>query len=884
MHRLRLRLRALLDRDHDRTLRDELQLHIDLQADEYVMQGMPVADAQARAQREFGNVTRIQEASHEVFAIGPLEGLLKDLGYALREMKRSPAFTAVAVVSLGIGIGIATATFSVIDALMLRGLPVPRPERLVAVSSATSASWSRWNYATYRQWADAADAPFVTAAVHDFSDMQHPTVTGVDNARVSLVSGNYFDVLGVPAAAGRTLFSLDDRPGGPPVAVISHAFMERHFGSAGAIVGRGLEVNGTPYQVVGVVRRGFAGDWVGQPTDIWLPLSLHPVVTRAPANLLSDSSSARWLRVIARLHDDVSAEQAAASANVLRHRMTVVRSAGAEQSARERSEQVVLLSAAQGYAPLRERYSQPLMIVSAIVLLVLVVASANFSNLLYGRSHSRQQEFAIRLVLGAGVWRIARQSLTECVLLAVLAGGLGLLVSSWATGAALAWFAATIQPVALEAGLDLRVMAFAGAAVALVVLFGLIPCLAAARLSAVQQLSQAAARERRSNVIRRGFLVAQLALCAVLLIGAALMVRTVQNLRTQSLGFDRNILLLTVAPGRAGYSGESASMLLERIREQLVALTDITHVSLTAAPLLDVRGYWLDSSERLGVDGRPPVAGVRWTFADVGPGFFETMGMPLLRGRGLDEGDFNPAADVVVINQALAHLLFGSEDPLGRRVTTAPAAPALSVVGVVNDARQTSPRDRGLAVMYRPLQQPPPQVVMAIRANGPVVNAIDVVHHQLNALDPNLPIVSMQTVEEVLNAAIAQERLLQTFSNWLGLLVIVVVCVGLHALIANDVAERTHEIGVRLALGATRAQIAGRVLRDGAMLVLVALAFGVPLGVAAAQPLSSKLYGLRTDDPQAIAAVMLLLMTVAVIAALRPAQSASRIDPISLLR
>jgi predicted permease len=882
LHRLRLRLRALRSRGHDGELRDELQLHIDLLTEEYVARGMSANDARSRAHRQFGNATSLQERSHDLFSLRPLEGLGKDLGYTLREIRRSPGFTAVAVISLAVGIGIATTSFSVIDALMLRGLPVPQPERLVAFSSPTAATWSRWSYATFRQWADAPDAVFDIAAVYNLNDLEQPRMPGVANARVSLVSGNYFAVLGVPATAGRVLEAADDRRAAArPVAVISHAFMERQFGTSGAILGRSLELNDTVYQVVGVTPRGFSGDWVGQPTDIWLPLSVHPAMVGGSSNLLSDVSSARWLRVIARLWPGVTMEEATASANLLFHRFLSAQSA---TPVRDRSDQIALLSAARGYAPLRQRYAQPLMAVSAIVLLVLVVACANFTNLLYGRSRSRQQEFAMRLVLGSGGWRVVRQSLTECVLLASLSGVCGLLVSSWVTTAALKRFAATIQPLELDARFDARVLSFAVGCVGLVVLFGLVPCLKGARLTASQHLAQAATRERRGNAMGRVFLVAQLALCAILLIAAGLMVRTVDNLRSQSLGFDRNVLLLTLAPARAGYSGDAAAMLLERVRERLLAIRGVSSVSTTSAPLLDNRAYWVDSSERLSIDVGAPMPGARWTFAEVGPGFFESMGMPLVRGRGLEEADFNPPAQVAVINQSLARVLFGSEDPIGRAVGVAGSPATSVVVGVVNDARQTSPRDRGLAVIYHPLRRPPPQVVLAIRTIGPAADAVDVVRHQLGAMDQDLPIVDVQTIEDLLNAAIGQERLLATFASWLGLLVIVVTCIGLHALVDNHVAERTHEIGVRLALGATRGGVALRVLRHSGSLVGLALCVGVPLSLAATRPLSSQLYGLRPDDPQTITAVILLLLAVAFVAAIRPARSAARVDPIVLLR
>jgi predicted permease len=392
-------------------------------------------------------------------------------------------------------------------------------------------------------------------------------------------------------------------------------------------------------------------------------------------------------------------------------------------------------------------------------------------------------------------------------------------------------------------------------------------------------VSQAATRERRRHLTGRLVLIGQLALCAVLLIGAGSMLRSVENLRSQSLGFDRNVLLVTIGGGR----GEAGALPLGRVREQLRAIRGVSAVSTTGSPLLDTRAYWIDGSERLAVDGREPVTGIRWTFADVGAGFFETIGMPLVQGRGIDDADFNPPSDAVVINQTLATLLFGSRNPIGSRIGMTASSPRLRIVGVVNDARQTSPRDRGLGVVYRPLHQFPPQVVLAVRTIGPPASFADVVQHQLKGID-GLDVIAVRTVEGLLNDAIAQERLLGTLAAWLGVLVIVVACVGLHALISNDVAQRTHEMGVRLALGATRASVALLVLRDCLALVGLGLAIGVPLSVAATRPLSSQLYGLPSGDPQTVAAVVVLLVAVALIAAGRPAQSAARVDPVVLLR
>jgi predicted permease len=886
--RLWRRVRVLVSVTHDRELRDELQLHLDLLTEEYVSQGVPPAEARARAQRDFGNATRIQETSHDLFAFRGLEQLLKDVNYAAREIKRSPWFTAVAVLSLAVGIAAVTTTASVVDALLLRGLPVHEPERLVAVSRGNATPWSRWRYGDFRQWSDAPDAPFRVAAVYTLNDLERPLLPATDaeplqSVRVSLVSGGYFDVLGISMAAGRPILPDDDRlPGGHPVAVISHSYWARQFGQSEGIIGHTLILNDVSYQVIGVASERFAGEWVGQPTDVWLPLTMHAAITRSRAALLRDDSPAQWLRVIARLDDETSVVQATAFAEVIRQRSAVGKAMPQSQIDATR-DPVVLTSAAGGYAPARQQYSRPLMIVAVVVGIVIVVACANFSSLLYGRSRSRQMEYAVRLALGAGRWRIVRQLLVECILLASVSAVLGVVAAAWVTTGALKSLPATLQPIDLDLRLDARVLGVTVGCTTLVVMVGLISSLRSLRDPALS-LARATIRQRRRNLVGRLFLVGQLALCVVLLIGTGLMLRTIHNLRTQHLGFDRNLLLVTVAPRQAGYTGDAASLLVQQIRGRLLALRDVRGVSTTGAGLMDSRTYWIDGSERLAVEGRPPVSGASWTFADVGPGFFQTIGMPIVRGRDFTEADVLGPSDAVIINQSMASLLFGVDDPLGQRLGMSPTSPKLSVVGVVNDARQTSPRDRGLPVLYRPLQHVPPQVVLAVRTQGNAAESVDVVRHQLFDMDRNLPIVTVQTVEALLDHTIGQERSLAALATWLGLLIVVVSCVGLHALMSNDVVERTHELGVRMALGATRERIAGLVLRDAATVATLAIAAGIPLALAAVTPLASQLYGVESNDPGIILLAALLLLLVALIAAGRPARVAAGVEPVVLLR
>jgi predicted permease len=893
--RFLLRARATLSGGHDRDLRDELQLHLRLLEEEYTAQGIPADQARRRAHREFGNATQFQEVSHDLFSFRLLEDLIDDLRYAVREMRRSAGFTCVAVSSLAIGIGAITAAFAVLDVFMLRGLPVRGPDRLVAFSASGSSTWGSWPYAYFMHWRNSPDRLFEVAAASDVRPHDVP-LQGTDKpgqVRVSLVSGNYFQVMGVDVALGRALTDADSpAPGAAPVAVISDAFWERWFGRTPDVLGKSIDLRGVSYEVVGVAQTGFTGHAIGHPSDVWLPLTMQSALMPDGARLLEDrwGTGAHWLRVIARLADGVSVDRAAVSANLIRQRFIADKAAALGGSSpevvRDRQQGVSLLTATTGYAPERVRYGRPVMILFSITALVLLVACANFTNLMLARSEGRRKEFDIRLALGGRRSRLIRQSATECVVLGFAAGLLGLLLANWAATATLKQFALTIRPIELALAFDARVLGFVSACVGVVIGFGLWPSTRPARSASVASVYQSTstdARRRTRSIAGRTMLIGQLAMCAVLLIAAGLLLRTVTNLRSQELGFDRNVLLVSVSPGQAGYSRDAAAMLLERIRERLSAVPGILAVGVSGPALLDSSHYWIDGSQLLTTDRGLVLAGARWTSATVGAGFFEAVGMSPVHGRTFDSRDARPAADGVVINQSLATFLFGTDNPIGRRIRMSPRAPTQPVIGVVQDARQTSPRDRGVGVIYAPLRGFN-SVVLAIRTAGSPSDAAPLVRHQLGSIAADLPVDNIRTIAEVLDEAIAQERLMSAISLVLAALVVAVGCVGLYALIAYDVAQRTRELAIRLALGATSGQVVSLVLRDGALLVAPALAIGLPVGLTASRALSSQLYGVQPGDPWTLASVAVLLTIVALVATLRPAQTASSIDPIVLLR
>ncbi len=761
-----LRTRATLSARHDRELRDELRLHLTLLEEEYTAQGIPAEMARQRAHREFGNATRFQEASHELFAFRLLEEVIQDLRYAARELRRSVGFTCIAVVSLAVGIGATTTAFAVFDAFMLRGLPVRDPDRLVALSTAAQSTWGSWTYVVFARWRDSSDGLFEVAASTDV-ESHDARLAGNDkpgDVRVSLVSGNYFQVMGVDTALGRALSDNDAAaPGAAAVAVISDAFWKRWFGGTPDVLAKTIDLHGVSYEVVGVARKGFTGHSVGHPSDVWIPLTMQRALLPDAPQMLDDrwGTGPRWLKVIGRLGTGVSVEQATASARLVHQRFVAEKAAalgeGIPQVAGERKVVVSMLTATTGFAPERARYARPLMIVSAITALVLLVACANFTNLMLARSEGRRREFVIRLALGGGTWRLIRQSATECVVLAIVAGLFGLLLASWATALSLKQFAVMITPIELALELNARVLAFAGTCVAVVIAFGLWPCTRPARSAAVSSVCQstkAAGRPSTRAIAGRVMLIAQLAMCTMLMIGAGLLLRTVTNLRSQELGFDRKALLMSVSPRQAGYSNEAAALLLHRVRERLLAVPGIQAVGMSGVPLLAPYAYWIDGSQVLTTDRGVVLPGARWTFAAVGPGFFAAVGMSVVHGRGFDGDAAALPADSVVVNRSLARFLFGEASPIDRQIRTNPRGTLQSIVGVVNDVKQTSPRERGMGVVYLPMRDFS-QVTLAVRTAGNPADAVPVVRHQLAALAGDLPIEKVRTIADVLDEAIA---------------------------------------------------------------------------------------------------------------------------------
>ena len=898
LHRPMVRLRALLRRPAtDRELDEELRLHVERAIQRNIARGMREPQARDAAHREFGNVTAIAEEARDAWRWQWIEQAGQDVRYALRAMRKRPAFTAVAVWSIALGSGAAVALFAVLDSTLLRPLPVRDPAHLVESHGGS--------YPLYQRFRELHQV-FSEVAAASLLDRSNVITSGageqnVDHGlvRVQLVSGNYFSLLGVNAVAGRTLTPDDDRvPGGHPIVVISDGYWRRRFGSTPDVLGRTLALNGTTYTVIGVAPRQFTGETTGRPVDIWVPMMMQSQVMLEMPGLLERNNG--WLHIIGRLKPGVTVTQAQAAVQPT-YRENEITFAGANATPqfieKLRIDPFVLVPIEHGYSRSRDTIERSMAILIAIVIAVLVIACANVAGLQLARSEARRREMAIRLAIGAARARIVRQLLTESVVLATLGGALGVLIAIVAT--ALLSTTVSFGPVQMDArapsswlSLDVhpQVRSYVvAAAIALVtgVLFGLAPAFRGSRVSLAPSLiGRGGGSSSSPGGARLGrlFVVAQVALTLVLVVVTSLFVRTLLNLQAQPLGIDReHLLLVWTAPGQAGRSGDRLPDFIHAVLDSVSRVPGVISATGTNHGILEGEDAG-GASELLSVSGMPPKAGLTVMRDGVTPGFFETAGMPLIDGRDLTDRDVTGTPRVAVINETMSRFFFGGTSPIGRRLGSGEAE--VEIVGVVKDAKHGTPRDRrGLwYVNYRQYPGLMRNLCIVVRTSGDPKAIVGSVRQAIHALDPLLPILRVDTVDEQLDDALAHERAIATLSLGFGTFAMLLACIGLYGVVANAVTRRTNEIGIRMALGAPRSSVVTMVFADTARIVVAGLVIGAPLTIVARQMISSRLYDVAASDLATIGVTMLTLAAVTAIAGVLPAYRAARIDPNSALR
>ncbi len=837
-----------------------------------------------------------------------MENLFKDLRYGLRGLFKRKAFAAIAVLTLALGIGANTAIFTLVNAVLLKSLPVSNPQELVLFSDMTgegtsvedtprTGEWPRFSYASYKYFRDHNDSFQDLAALR--SGTSRLSVRQVDsqaNAAVrasgQLVSGNYFSLLGVKAMRGRVLTPDDDKPNAEPAAVVSHRYWQQEMNSDSSIVGKKLVINGKNFTVAGVTPPEFFGERVRRPPDFWLPLSFHPQIELRPSFL--EDNQVYFLMILGRLKPGVTIEQAQVTAN-LNLRQFLTEQAGSElteeRQRRIQNSYVQLVDGSGGISGLRRLYSKPLHMLMAIVGMVLLIACANVGSLLLSRAASRKAEISLRMALGATRSRIVRQLLTESMLLAVIGGVCGVLLAQWGV-------TILVNLVAKEAPLDTRpdvgVLAFtAGVSIVAGLLFGLIPAVQASRTNLSSAMKEKS-RTPHSRFLRvslsAALVVMQVGLSMVLLTGAGLFARSLAKLQNEDVGFDRtNMLLVGIDPKLAGYKPTELAGLYQQVVDRLSTVPNVQSVSMaTYAPLSGSQ-----RSSSIVVPGFTPQPGPAPDVEDVlvGPKYAQTLGIPLLRGREIEIRDTASGPRVAMVNEAFVDVYFKGQDPIGKHFTfddDTDNGAQLEIVGVIGNIKSEDTREPAHPAAYRPIIQIQTQaaysVTLAIRTtNDPAPTAVPV-RQMLNQIDDKLPIYDVKTMHEQIRGQLNQDRLIAQLVSFFGALALILACIGLYGVMAHGVARRTNEIGIRMALGARGGNIAWMVLRETLVLVVAGLALGVPAALLSARLISTQLFGLSPTDPLTLIGAGVVLTIVALLAGYIPARRASRVDPLTALR
>jgi predicted permease len=805
--------------------------------------------------------------------------------------------------SLGLGIGANTAIFSLLDQVLLRVLPVKNPQELVKVHSAPGAfsgSMSCVNGTdcmSYPMYQDLRDQNQVFTGMLARLPLALSFTAGERTERVSaeLVSGNYFDVLGVGAALRRTFTQDDDRiPNGHPLVILSYRFWQRRFVGDPSILNRTVRVNDHPMTVMGVAQRGFQGVEVGRSLDVMVPMMMKPEMTPTWNDL--DNRRSVWLYAMARLKPGVSRVQAESAMQViwkplLEEEVKLVPGASERFRARYVSKKLMVEDVSKGQSELREQFSKPLVVLMAMVGLVLLIACANVANLLLARAAARQREIAVRLALGAGRGRVVRQLLVESVVLALAGGAAGIAIAYSSGGVLLRFLPDSDANLSLATTPDLRVLAFALVlSLATGVLFGLVPALQSTRPAIAPTL-----KDQASNVsagggqarIRMTLVAAQVALSLVLLVGAGLFARSLFNLREVDPGFKADHLMsFEVDPSLNGYTQPRMKQLFERLADSMAQSPGVLAVSSAEiAPLsgnnsvstINVEGYQSKSEEDMNVAEN-----------SVGPGYFSAMGIALVNGREFTRADAGGAPRVAIINETMARYFFGHDNPIGRHIGNRGRndKPDTEIVGVVRDGKYDSLRKAVVRTALFPWAQNDSiqDMTFFVRAAGKPEALGGMLRGAVARLDPNLPVFNEQSVETQIDQSIYVDRMIAALSVFFGALATLLAAIGLYGVMAYNVARRTREIGVRMALGAERAHVLWLVMKEAALLAGLGIAVALPAAYAAGRLINAQLYGVAPADFAVLASGAVFLAVVAGIAGYVPAWRATQVDPLVALR
>jgi predicted permease len=989
----------------------DIRDHIARETQDNIERGMSPEEARYAAMRKFGNVTRVKEETREIWSVVWLEQFWQDVRYGLRMLRKSPGFSAVAILTLALGIGANTAIFSLIDAVMLRSLPVGNPKQLVVLKwgarhmpnthgyqSTSDCSSPLFSAAENPTGCSFSEPMFreigqtdVFSATTAFANTGRLNLTGNGPATVisgQLVSGDFFHTMDLKPATGRLIAAADDAASATPVAVLNYGYWQSAFGGSRDVVGRAIELNNVAFTIIGVAEQRFTGVTPGTDYDVWVPLSVAQRITD-PIRWRNrqDDVSYWWLTIVGRLKPGAQlAQTQAVVSGLFRNEvlhgpvplfhggvaetpalkpgapaggngpksiaapsqgtpqpsspqirrgapiapmpqsdgnkpLMLLAPLGASPSGGPRGSEtasdpgtlstaadnpeVTLVPAQSGLMGSRARYSNPLYVLMLAVGIILLIACANVAGLMLARAAVRQKEMAVRLALGAGRARIVRQLFTESIMLSVLGGALGILFAYWGAHTIISFVSSNQpRPLGFATGVDLRVLGFTVVVSLLTgILFGIAPTFRSTRVDLTPALKEGEGSSTRSAraggkwfSIGNALVVAQVALAIVVLVGAGLLVRTLQNLRSVDVGFDsHNILIFGIDPTLIGYKGPQADSLYRDLQSRLSETPGVKSASYSTMPLLGgglmITGFhW---------PGTPQDQESQADALGVGPNFFETMRIPFLIGRGFTASDFKLSAandgltptsapTLVIVNQAFVEKYLGKENPLGKRFGQAeasadgPASSGYEIVGVVRDAKYNDLRREIHAMMYMPQRFGGATFELRTAADPQAI--LPVIREVVAQVNTNLPLFDVKTESEQIDRLLFQERLVARLSGFFGLLALVLACVGLYGLLSYEVSRRTREIGIRMTLGAHQGNVLKLVLRQGIVLASVGAALGIGVALGVTRYLASMLYNVHASDPATIAAVAILLSLVALAACYIPARRATRVDPMVALR
>jgi len=888
LHRLRSMAAALFRRDRfEEAMRDELRFHLDAYAADLARTGVAPAEAARRARMAFGNVDGVKQDARQSRGLRLFDETWQDLRYAVRLMRKTPGFTAAAVLSLSLGIGANTAIFSLIDAVLLRTLPVQNPHELyfIAHGSVPVPSTSS-NYPLYDRYRSAPVFSGVTA--YRTLLLKVHSGDAIELVPGQYVSGNYHDVVKAPIVLGRGFVDETDHPTGSPMVVISDAYWARKFGRALDVLEKTVSILGTPVPIVGVTAPGFTGLVPGSAADITLPLSMY--VAGQP-NYLQHHGSFMGMPILARLRPDVPEAQALAAIDpIFQQFMSEPENTWARRG-RERDYDVArLLPAEKGSARLRREYGTSLQVLMAMVVLVLLIASANVANLLLARSTARAKEVAIRACVGGGRARLIRQFLTESALLAATGGALGLWFASWGTELIVGLLAAGPEPITIEAAPNARVLTFTAAiALATGVAFGLAPALRASRVDltpALKENGTATGTPVRRWGLGNLLVAGQLALCVVVVAVAALLARSVYNLKTQDAGFSpEGVITFYIDAFGKQLSRAQLQQHFDAVVDRVGRLPGVLSASGSASIPIHTSG----NTRGLYLPALPETPEARGIWVNpITPGYFETMGIALKRGRAITAADHAQSPNVAIVNETAARYLFGTDDPIGRTIAYMHRKDdPIQIIGVAPDTYQTTLREPAPRMMYTPLSQERESsghLLIALRVRDVRSVTAEVIRTAVSSVTTDLVADDIRTMANQIDGSLVRERTLMSLSSAFAVLALLLAGVGLYGVMSYQVTRRTREIGIRLALGARRGRVLGGILREVVVMSLAGLALGVTAAWFATQTVSTFLFGLSPRDPITLAGVCIALLATTIFAGYLPARRAAAIDPARAIR